>query len=59
MIDTIELAEMLGITRRTASEIIRLVNAELQSKGFYVLTTRPARAPRNEVLKKLHIEERN
>ena len=56
MINSVELAEMLGVTKRQASRVINEVNKELSEKGVYVFYTRPPRAPRKEVLRKIGIE---
>lgn len=55
-INSIELAEMCDITQREASQIIREVQKDLESRGFYVIKSKPLRAPRKEVLKKLGVE---
>lgn len=57
MIDSVELAELLGCTKRQASVIIQLVNDDLAEQGAYTLNTRPPRAPRMMVYQKLHIEK--
>lgn len=57
MIDSYELSSLLGITQREANRVIRTVNQELQEKGFLVIKSRPQRAPRNEVFKRLKIGE--
>lgn len=57
MIDSYELSSLLGITKREANRVIRTVNQELQEKGFLVIKSRPQRAPRNEVFKRLKIGE--
>lgn len=55
-ITTNELAEMCDITNREASHIIREVQKDLEDRGFYVIKSKPLRAPRKEVLKKLGVE---
>ncbi len=59
MIDSYELSDLLGITHREANRVIRTVNQEMERKGFLVIKSRPQRAPRNEVFKRLKIGERN
>lgn len=57
MIDALELSDLLGITHREANRVIRTVNQEMERKGFLVIKSRPQRAPRVEVLKRLGIGE--
>lgn len=57
MIDSYELSDLLGITHREANRVIRTVNQEMERKGFLVIKSRPQRAPRVEVLKRLGIGE--
>ena len=52
-IDTQELADLLGVSTRQASRILREVNAELQRDGYIVLNTRPLKAPRTKVMERL------
>lgn len=56
-ITTYELAEMCDITQREASHIIREVQKDLESRGFYIIKSKPLRAPKKEVLKRLGVEE--
>ena len=57
-ITTQELAELLHIPQKQAVAVIKLVNAELEKQGAYVLKTRPMMAPRKLVMMKLNIERR-
>ena len=57
MIDALELSDLLCITHREANRVIRTVNQEMERKGFLVIKSRPQRAPRVEVLKRLGIGE--
>ena len=59
VITTAELATMLNITRRQANRILRTVNDELQREGYIVLNTRPLKAPRHQVMKRLGLSEGN
>ena len=55
MIDTNELAEILGVNRRTASKLIRQVMDEMKAEGLYVISTKPLRVPRERVMKKIGV----
>lgn len=55
-ITTNELADLCDITQREASHIIREVQKDLEERGFYVIKTKPLKAPRKEVLRKLGVE---
>lgn len=55
-INSIELAEECGISQREASQIIREVQKDLESRGYYVMKCKPLKAPRKEVFKKLGVE---
>lgn len=55
MIDTNELAEILGVNRRTASKLIRQVMDEMKVEGLYVISTKPLRVPRERVMKKIGV----
>lgn len=57
LIDSKELAELLNIRQREASQIIREVQKDLEDRGFYVIKSKPLKAPRKEVLRKLGVEE--
>ena len=57
-ITTTELAEMLHIPQYKAVAIIKVVNADLEKQGAYVLKTRPMMAPTRLVMMKLNIERR-
>lgn len=59
MIDSYELSSLLGITQREANRVIRTVNQELEEQGFLVIKSRPQRAPRHEVFRRLKLGERN
>ena len=48
---------MLGVPVRQASKLIKETNEELSKKGIYVFNTRPPRAPRKEVLRKIGVKE--
>ena len=56
LINSYELAAMCDITQREASHIIREVQKDLEERGFYVIKTKPLKAPRKEVLRKLGVE---
>jgi phage anti-repressor protein len=56
MIDTNELAEMLGVSKRNASKLIREVMEEMKAQGLYVISTKPLRAPREKVMKKIGVK---
>lgn len=56
MIDTNELAEMLGVSKRNASKLIREVMEEMKAKGLYVIATKPLRAPREKVMEKIGVK---
>lgn len=57
MISSTELAEILQIPVRQAAKVIREVNKELSAKGIYVFDTRPPKAPRQEVMKRIGVKE--
>lgn len=59
VITTAELADLLNINRRQANRILRTVNEELQREGYIVLNTRPLKAPRHQVMKRLGLSEGN
>jgi hypothetical protein len=59
VINSAELSDLLKITRRQANRILRTVNEELQREGYIVLNTRPLKAPRHQVLKRLGLSEGN
>ena len=56
MIDTNELAEMLGVSKRNASKLIREVMEEMKAQGLYVIATKPLRAPREKVMEKIGVK---
>lgn len=56
MIDTNELAEILGVNRRTASKLIRQVMDEMKAEGLYVISTKPLRVPRERVMRKIGVK---
>lgn len=56
LIDSRELARFLGIGRRQATEIIKKVNQELEQQGFLQIKTKPLKAPRHQVMKRLGVE---
>ena len=56
MIDTNELAEMLGVSKRNASKLIREVMEEMKAQGLYVIATKPLRAPRKKVMEKIGVK---
>ena len=56
MIDTNELAEMLGVSKRNASKLIREVMEEMKAQGLYVISTKLLRAPREKVMKKIGVK---
>ena len=55
-IDSVELAQIIGVTVRQANEIIKATQEELRKKGVYVIKSRPLIAPRKEVFKKIGVE---
>lgn len=57
MISSLELAKLLDVPVRQASKVIHEVNRELEERGVYVFKTKPPRAPRKEVLRKVGIYE--
>lgn len=59
VINSAELADLLNINRRQANKILRTVNEELQREGYIVLNTRPLKAPRHQVMKRLGLSEGN
>lgn len=59
VINSAELADLLNINRRQANKILRTVNEELQREGYIVLNTRPIKAPRHQVIKRLGLLEGN
>lgn len=56
MIDTNELAELLGVSKRSASKLIREVQAEMQREGLYIISTKPLKAPREKVFRKIGVK---
>lgn len=56
-IDSVELAEMCGISQKQATEIIKEVQQELKEKGVYIIKRRPMIAPRKEVFRKIGVTE--
>ena len=56
MITTDELSELLEIPEYLARKVIKEVNMELSKKGYIAINTRPLKAPRKEVFKRLGIE---
>ena len=56
MISSVELAKLLEVPQRQATRVIREVNEELRARGVYVFNTKPPKAPRKEVFRKIGIE---
>lgn len=56
-IDSVELADLCGISQRQATEIIKEVQRELKEKGVLIIKRRPVIAPRAEVFRKIGVTE--
>lgn len=54
-IDSVELADLCGISRRQATSIIKEVQQDLEKRGVRVLKARPLIAPREEVFRKIGV----
>ena len=56
LIDKRELAQLLGVSERAARKVINAVIKQQQGYGFYIIPSKPPKAPRYKVFEYLGLK---
>ena len=57
LIDKRELAQLLGVSERSARKAINAVIKQQQATGVYIIPSKPPKAPRQKVFEYLGLKE--